>query len=131
MTGLILGHRLSEWCGHAPTLEEDLALANMGLDLLGQARALYAHAGGIEGKGRSEDDLAFLRRERDYANCLLVERENRDFAHTMARQLYFAAFMHPFWRAVAATSNPTRPCAASPPRPKRKWPITCAIAANG
>jgi ring-1,2-phenylacetyl-CoA epoxidase subunit PaaC len=103
--GLILGHRLSEWCGHAPTLEEDLALANMGLDLLGQARALYAHAGGIEGKGRSEDDLAFLRRERDYANCLLVERENRDFAHTMARQLYFAAFMHPFWRAVAATSN--------------------------
>nr|WP_245304216.1 1,2-phenylacetyl-CoA epoxidase subunit PaaC [Hoeflea olei] len=102
---LILGHRLSEWCGHAPTLEEDLALANMGLDLLGQARALYAHAGEIEGKGRGEDDLAFLRRERDYVNCLLVERPNGDFAATMARQLYFAAFMHPFWRAIAASSN--------------------------
>lgn len=102
---LILGHRLSEWCGHAPTLEEELALANMGLDLLGQARALYAHAGEVEGNGRSEDDLAFLRREREYRNCLLVERENRDFAHTMARQLYFAAFMQPFWQAIAATSS--------------------------
>jgi len=102
---LILGHRLSEWCGHAPVLEEELALANMGLDLLGQARALYAHAGEIEGKGRSEDDLAFLRRERDYRNCLLVERRNGDFAATMLRQLYFSAFMQPFWRAVAASSN--------------------------
>lgn len=102
---LILGHRLSEWCGHAPTLEEDLALANMGLDLLGQARALYAHAGEIEGKGRSEDDLAFLRRERDYRNCLLVERRNGDFAVTMARQLYFAAFMQPYWREIAAGSS--------------------------
>ena len=102
---LILGHRLSEWCGHAPTLEEDLALANMGLDLLGEARALYAHAGEIEGKGRSEDDLAFLRRERDYCNCLLVERRNGDFAVTMARQLYFAAFMEPYWRDIAATSS--------------------------
>jgi len=103
--GLILGHRLSEWCGHAPMLEEELALANMGLDLLGQARALYAHAGELEGKGRSEDDFAFLRRERDYVNCLLVERDNRDFAHTMLRQLYFAAFMQPFWRAIAQTSS--------------------------
>lgn len=102
---LILGHRLSEWCGHAPMLEEELALANMGLDLLGQARALYAHAGELEGKGRSEDDLAFLRRERDYVNCLLVERRNNDFAHTMLRQLYFAAFMQPLWRAFAATSS--------------------------
>lgn len=103
--GLILGHRLSEWCGHAPTLEEDLALANMGLDLLGQARALYAHAGALEGKGRSEDDLAFLRRERDYRNCLLVERPNGDFAVTMLRQLYFAAFMEPYWRRIAETST--------------------------
>jgi ring-1,2-phenylacetyl-CoA epoxidase subunit PaaC len=102
--GLILGHRLSEWCGHAPILEEELALANMGLDLLGQASALYAHVGTLEGKGRSEDDFAFLRREREYRNCLLVERENRDFAHTMLRQLYFAAFMQPFWHAIAATS---------------------------
>ncbi|AKH99975.1 phenylacetate-CoA oxygenase, PaaI subunit [Hoeflea sp. IMCC20628] len=102
---LILGHRLSEWCGHAPILEEELALANMGLDLIGQARALYAYAGELEGKGRSEDDFAFLRREREYRNCLLVERENRDFAHTMLRQLYFAAFMQPMWQAIAATSS--------------------------
>jgi len=102
---LILGHRLSEWCGHAPMLEEELALANMGLDLLGQARALYAYAGELEAKGRSEDDLAFLRREREYLNCLLVERRNNDFAHTMLRQLYFAAFMQPLWRSIASTSN--------------------------
>ncbi|MEM5472224.1 1,2-phenylacetyl-CoA epoxidase subunit PaaC [Hoeflea sp. AS60] len=102
---LILGHRLSEWCGHAPILEEELALANMGLDLLGQARALYAYAGELEGKGRGEDDFAFLRREREYRNCLLVERENRDFAHTMLRQLYFAAFMQPHWHTIAATSG--------------------------
>lgn len=102
---LVLGHRLSEWCGHAPTLEEDLALANMGLDLLGQARALYAHAGEIEGQGRGEDDLAFLRRERDYRNCLLVERRNGDFAVTMLRQLYFAAFMEPYWRDIAESST--------------------------
>jgi len=102
---LILGHRLSEWCGHAPMLEEELALANMGLDLLGQARALYAYAGEIEARGRSEDDLAFLRREREYRNCLLVERRNGDFAATMLRQLYFAAFMQPFWRTIAQTSS--------------------------
>ncbi len=93
---LVLGHRLSEWCGHAPMLEEDLALPNMGLDMLGQARALYSYAAELEGKGRSEDDIAFLRTDREYANCLLVERPNRDFAHTMLRQLYFAAFMEPY-----------------------------------
>ena len=76
--------------------EEDLGLANMALDLLGQSRALYAYAADIEDAGRSEDDLAFLRLERQYQNCLLVERPNGDFAHTILRQLYFAAFMHPF-----------------------------------
>ncbi|MET0600309.1 MAG: 1,2-phenylacetyl-CoA epoxidase subunit PaaC [Mesorhizobium sp.] len=104
---LILGHRLSEWCGHAPMLEEDLAMPNMALDLIGQARALYDHAGLVEGKGRGEDDFAYLRRERDYLNCLMVERENGDFAHTMLRQLYFAAFMQPFWQAMTASSDPT------------------------
>jgi ring-1,2-phenylacetyl-CoA epoxidase subunit PaaC len=103
---LILGHRLSEWCGHAPMLEEDLALPNMALDLIGQARALYDHAGTVEGKGRGEDDFAYLRRERDYLNCLLVERENGDFAATMLRQLVFAAFMQPFWQAMTASSDP-------------------------
>ncbi len=102
---LILGHRVSEWCGHAPMLEEDLGLANMALDLLGQSRALYAYAAQIEDAGRSEDDLAFLRVELQYQNCLLVERPNGDFAHSILRQLYFAAFMHPFWQKVAASSN--------------------------
>jgi len=104
---LILGHRLSEWCGHAPMLEEDLAMPNMALDLIGQARALYQYAAEIEGKGRTEDDLAYLRREREYTNCLMVERPNGDFAHTMLRQLYFAAFMEPMWRAMAASKDET------------------------
>ncbi|MEX0283803.1 MAG: 1,2-phenylacetyl-CoA epoxidase subunit PaaC [Paracoccaceae bacterium] len=102
---LVLGHRLSEWCGHAPMLEEDLALPNMALDLIGTARTLYDYAGKVEGKGRSEDDLAYLRGEREYRNCLLVERPNRDFAQTMLRQLYFTAFMHPYWVAAADSDD--------------------------
>ena len=104
---LILGHRLSEWCGHAPMLEEDLAMPNMALDLIGTARNLYAYAGEVEGKGRSEDDLAYLRDERAYRNLLLVERPNEDFAHTMLRQLYFSSFMHPYWQAALGSSDET------------------------
>jgi len=104
---LVLGHRVSEWCGHAPMLEEDLAMPNMALDLIGQARALYQYAAEIEGKGRTEDDFAYLRRERDYTNCLMVERANGDFAHTMLRQLYFAAFMEPMWDAIAKSNDAT------------------------
>lgn len=104
---LILGHRLSEWCGHAPLLEEDLAMPNMALDLIGQARALYQYAGEVEGRGRGEDDFAYLRREREYLNCLMVERPNGDFAHTMLRQFWFAAFMHPWWEAIAKGSDAT------------------------
>ncbi len=102
---LVLGHRLSEWCGHAPMLEEDLALPNMALDLIGTARVLYDRAGALEGKGRSEDDMAYLRDEREYRNCLLVERPNGDFAQTMLRQLFFAAFMHPFWQAAQSSKD--------------------------
>ena len=104
---LILGHRLSEWCGHAPMLEEDLAMPNMALDLIGQARALYQYAAEIEGEGLTEDDYAYLRREREYTNCLMVERANGDFAHTMLRQLYFAAFMEPMWDAIAKSNDAT------------------------
>ncbi|MEM9012619.1 MAG: 1,2-phenylacetyl-CoA epoxidase subunit PaaC [Pseudomonadota bacterium] len=104
---LILGHRISEWCGHAPMLEEDLALPNMGLDLIGQARALYAYAGEVEDKGRGEDDFAYQRVERDFRNCLLVERPNGDFAQTMLRQLYFAAFMEPWWKAAMGSRDET------------------------
>lgn len=97
---LILGHRLSEWCGHAPMLEEDLALPNLALDLIGTARALYDYAGTLEGAGRSEDDFAYLRDDREYLNCLLVERPNGDFAQTMLRQLFFAQFMQLYWLAL-------------------------------
>lgn len=102
---LVLGHRLSEWCGHAPMLEEDLALSNFALDVIGTARSLYAYAAEVEGKGRSEDDLAYLRSEREYLNCLLVERVNGDFAHTMLRQFYFAAFMEPYWQAALSSDD--------------------------
>jgi ring-1,2-phenylacetyl-CoA epoxidase subunit PaaC len=104
---LILGHRLSEWCGHAPMLEEDMALANMGLDLLGQARELYSYAAKIEGKGNDEDKFAYLRDVRQYRNLLLVERPNGDFAQTMVRQFFYAAFADPYWRAMMKSGDAT------------------------
>jgi ring-1,2-phenylacetyl-CoA epoxidase subunit PaaC len=100
-TALVLGHRLSEWVGHSPVIEEDLAFGNMGLDLIGQARSLYSYAGEIEGKGRDEDALAYLRDAPDYRNILLVEQPNGDFAATMVRQLLYAAFAHPYFEALA------------------------------
>jgi ring-1,2-phenylacetyl-CoA epoxidase subunit PaaC len=104
---LILGHRLSEWCGHAPMLEEDMALANMGLDLLGAARELYSYAAQVEGKGNDEDKFAYLRDVRQYRNLLLVEQPNGDFAHTIVRQFFYAAFADPYWRAMTKSSDPT------------------------
>ena len=92
---LILGHRLSEWCGHAPMLEEDMALANMGLDLLGQARELYSYAAKVEGKGNDEDKFAYLRDVRQYRNLLLLEQPNGDFARTMVRQFFYADLRRP------------------------------------
>lgn len=105
---LILGHRLSQWCGHAPMLEEDLSMPNMALDLIGQARNLYAYAAELEDKGRDEDKIAYLRTDRQYQNILLVERPNKDFAQTMLRQLYFAAFMKPYWVWIAEHSTDKR-----------------------
>jgi len=104
---LILGHRLSEWCGHAPMLEEDLSMPNMALDLIGQSRSLYSYAASLENKGRTEDDIAYLRTDREYTNCLLVERPNGDFAHTMLRQFYFSVFMKLFWQGVQKTNDET------------------------
>ena len=103
----ILSQRLGEWCGHAPTLEEDLALTNIALDLLGQARSLYTYAGEVEGKGRDEDQLAFMRYENDYVNVLLVERPNGDFAHTITRQFFYSLFMDLVWRELAKSSDET------------------------
>jgi len=102
---LVLGHRLSEWSGKAPTLEEELALANIGLDLIGQARALYTYAGGLT--GHSEDELAYLRDERGYRNLLLVEQPNGDFAVTIVRQFFYSAFADPFWRAMMGSRAAT------------------------
>ena len=104
---LVLGHRLSEWCGHGPLLEEDMALSNMALDLIGQARALYTYAGEVEGAGRDEDAYAYLRDVTGYANLLLVEQPNGDFARTIVRQLLFSAFIDPYWRALMASSDAT------------------------
>lgn len=89
---LILSQRLSEWCGHGPVLEQDIALTNIALDLLGQTRMFLTYAGEIEGKGQSEDDLAYFRDAPQFRNCLLVERPNGDFAHTIVRQFFFDAF---------------------------------------
>lgn len=88
-------------------LEEDLSMPNMALDLIGQSRALYSYAATLENKGRTEDDFAYLRSDREYTNCLLVERPNTDFAHTMLRQFYFAAFMQPFWLGVLQGNDET------------------------
>jgi ring-1,2-phenylacetyl-CoA epoxidase subunit PaaC len=104
---LILGHRLSEWCGHAPALEEDMALANMGLDLLGQARELYSYAAKVEGNGNDEDKFAYLRDVRQYRNLLLLEQPNGDFARTMARQFFYAAFADLYWRAMMKSTDAT------------------------
>jgi ring-1,2-phenylacetyl-CoA epoxidase subunit PaaC len=104
---LVLGHRLSQWCGHAPTLEEDIALANMALDLIGQARLLYAYAAEVEGEGRDEDQLAYLRDAGQYRNLLLTEQPNGDFAFTIARQSLYSAFAVPFWRALAGSRDET------------------------
>src|SRR6516225_6828230 len=104
---LVLGHRLSEWCGHAPALEEDMALANIALDLLGQARTLYSYAAEVEGKGNDEDKFAYLRDVRQYRNLLLAEQPNSDFAHTLVRQFFYSAFADLYWRAMMQSRNPT------------------------
>ena len=102
---LILGHRLSEWCGHGPMMEEDMALANIGLDLLGQARSLYQYAGEREGRGRDEDQLAYLRDAPAYRNLLLAELPNGDFARTILRQFLYSAFADPYWRAAMGSAD--------------------------
>lgn len=102
---LILGHRLSEWCGHGPILEEDIAMTNIALDLIGQATSILKYAGEVEGKGRTEDDIAFLRFEREYRNALLVEQPNEDFGVTMMRQFLFDAFRKPLFEQLTKSSD--------------------------
>ncbi|WP_351230296.1 1,2-phenylacetyl-CoA epoxidase subunit PaaC [Streptomyces sp. NPDC002133] len=95
---LVLSHRLGEWAGHAPVLEEEVALANIALDLLGQARTLLSLVG-------DEDELAYLREERAFRNLQLVEQPNGDFAHTIVRQLYFSTFQHLLFGQLAAVDS--------------------------
>lgn len=104
---LVLGHRLSEWCGHAPMLEEDMALSNIALDLIGQARELYSYAAKVEDKGNDEDKLAYLRDVRQYRNLLLVEQPNGDFAQTLVRQFFYSAFADLYWRAMMTSRDTT------------------------
>jgi ring-1,2-phenylacetyl-CoA epoxidase subunit PaaC len=89
-----LSHRLGEWCGHGPELEEDMALTNIALDLNGQAQNWLEYASELEGRQRTPDMLAFLRDAGDFRNCLLLEQPNQDFAYTMARQFYFDIWHH-------------------------------------
>lgn len=101
---LIHGHRLSEWTGHAPTLEEELALANIALDLIGQARSLYQAAGAL--CGRTEDELAYLRDQHQFRNALMLELPRGDFAFTITRLLLSAAAADLFWRDAAGSADP-------------------------
>jgi ring-1,2-phenylacetyl-CoA epoxidase subunit PaaC len=106
-TALVLGHRLSQWSGHGPTLEEDIALSNLALDLIGQARLFYDYAGKVEGSGRDEDALAYLRSDNEYGNVLLAEQPNGDFAATMVRHFLYSAYAHPFHAALAFSRDAT------------------------
>jgi len=104
-TVLILGQRIAEWSGHAPILEEDIALSNMALDLVGQARAVLTHAGAVEGRGHDEDQLAFLRDERDYRNVTLVELPRGDFAFTVLRNTMASTFLKLLWARLGGSSD--------------------------
>lgn len=104
-TALVLGHRLSEWSHKAHTLEEDIALSNLGLDLIGQARNFYQYAAEVEGAGRDEDQLAYLRDAGDWRNPLIVELPNGDFAFTMMRHFLYSAWYLPFIQALMKSSD--------------------------
>ena len=104
---LVSAQRMGWWISRAPQLEEDVALANIGLDQLGQARALLARAGELEGAGRGEDDLAYFRDEREFRNVHLVERDQSDFGVAMARLLLFSAWQAELYAALRASSDPT------------------------
>jgi ring-1,2-phenylacetyl-CoA epoxidase subunit PaaC len=102
---VVLGQRLSEYIAHAPELEEDLAVANIGLDHIGVAQHLYTYAAEVEGEGRSEDDFAFWRTEREFTNVLLVEQPHQGFGELIARQFLFDAYQLELWEALSRSSD--------------------------
>jgi ring-1,2-phenylacetyl-CoA epoxidase subunit PaaC len=97
---LILAQRNSEWCAHGPILEQDIAITNISLDLLGQARNFYSYAALLRNDGSTEDTLAYLRTEREFRNCLLVEQSNGDWAKTILRQFFFSAYQHSLYQRL-------------------------------
>lgn len=102
---LILGQRNAEWCGHGPVLEQDIAITNISLDLIGQARSFYQYAAELKADGSSEDSLAYLRTEREFKNCLLVEQPNGDWAQTMLRQFLFSCYQFFLYQQLQHHSN--------------------------
>src|ERR1700691_956312 len=102
---LVLGQRLGEWVGHSPALEEDLGLANIALDLIGQARLLLTYAGEVAGRGRGEDEIAFLREHGDYLNAILAEQPNGDFGQTIVRQVMIDAFQLELYQRMAGSAD--------------------------
>lgn len=104
-TSLVLGQRLGEWVGHAPALEEDLGLANIALDLIGQARLLLTYAGELEGRGHSQDDLAYLRDQSEFLNLTLAEQPNGDFGQTIVRQMLLDAFQLELYAALQQSAD--------------------------
>ena len=106
-SSLIIGHRLSEWCGHGPMLEEDIALTNIALDLVGQSRTLLDYAAKVEGKGRTEDDIAYLRDSVQFRNVLLAEQPNGDYANTTVRQFFFDAYCFYLYEALKTSKDAT------------------------
>ena len=104
---VILAQRMCEWCGHGPILEEDIAMSNMGLDLIGQARGFYTYAATLEGKGRTEDDIAYHRDERGFTNRCMVEQPNGDFGVTMMRSFLYGAQAYLQFRALVKSKDET------------------------
>lgn len=102
---LILGQRNSEWCGHGPVLEQDIAITNISLDLIGQARNFYQYAATLIGNGTTEDSLAYLRKEREFKNCLLVEQPNGDWAQTILRQFLFSQYQYLLFEQLQHSKN--------------------------
>lgn len=102
---LMLGHRNSEWCGHGPVLEQDIAVSNLALDLIGQARNFYQHAATLLGTPHTEDSLAYLREVTDFKNVLLVELPNGDWAHTTLRQFFFSTYLYFLYQALQKSND--------------------------
>jgi len=112
-SSLIIGHRVSEWCGHGPILEEDIAIINVALDFVGNAISILKYAGEVEGKGRTEDDLAYMRDEREFRNLLITEQPNGDYANTIARQFLFDTYMYFLYEELKSSKDETIAAIAS------------------